>query len=250
MKRDTPSRPEGRELTFDWRGRGGRPFWLALFVGLSLAGHVAGFYLFQVVYPPGERELRRPVEVTVLDPSEPLTGAVLRSIDDRVLSYDARSTLPLASEPSSAEAVRFRPVFEGYNPPLKELPNEGEAGEQIVLHPGRVYLPPVAAPSPPPPAAELPPPAPSLQLRWVGAERAVLRDFAWDGSDEVARGADSNRAVFMIGIAAAGQVQHAVPDESAGAEMDAALYRCLKAMRFEPSEPGGEVAWARAIIRW
>ena len=240
-------------LTFDWRARNGRPFWLFLFIVLSIVGHVACFYLFQVVYPPQERELLRPVEVTVLDPDDPLSRHVLSRIDDRVVAFDARVSFELPGEEEPASEVRLHPSFEGYQPKLKQLPPPSrELGELFVA--GNLYLPTPAG------AAvetlqeplESPPVRPVATLRWQGEPREVLLPFEWEPETPPARSEEIESAVFLLGVDGAGRVVHCLPDQSAGGEMDALLIPALQRMEFtaRPSASGQSVDWVWADILW
>ena len=237
-------------LTFDWKGRHRRPFWLLFFLVTSLVFHVSGFYLFQVVYPPQKRELLHPVEVILLDPADPLTSEVLSRIDDRVVAFDARGSLEVPGDLRVASEVRFQPSFEGYRPALRELPPvEGDLPR--LFRPGAIYLPrPDGFHAAPPEAvAPEPPIRPLLAIRWVDAEREVVRDFVWPAESPESRPADSDHAVFHIGIDPGGRVIHTLPERSAGEEMDAAIVRALRGMLFSPS--GRESSdWAWVDVRW
>ncbi len=238
-------------LTFDWRRGGSRPFWLLLFLILSVAGHALCFSLFQVVYPPQKRELIQSVEVTVLDPADPLTRDVLSRIDDRAVALDARTTLALQGQPMEESAVRFRPFFRGYRPRLRTLPplDTGESGS--LLPAGSVVLPPVAAAPPRRAPAGGPGAAspPDIQLRWQADRRELSKGFEWQPGAPPVRPPDVDQAAIYIGIDRTGMVVHALPEQGVGLEMDAAILSALRAMRFAP-EGGGGIDWAWATVRW
>ena len=248
----TEARAAQGGLTFDWgRGAGGRPVWLVFFVLVSVIGHAACFYLFQVVYPPQKRELLRPVEVTVLDPSDPLTSDVLRRIDDRVVAFDARGSLGALGVPADLNEVNFHPFFENYEPALRDLP-PAESETPTLFAAGRLYLPPptgAVSPEVPEKASPVPEMKPVIKLRWGARVRKVVRPFVWKPDPPVARPQDSEVAVFYIGVDRTGRIVHSLPEQSAGTEMDGALHRALRGTRFAPADGEG-IDWGWAEIRW
>lgn len=244
-------------LIFDWTRNASRPFWLMFFLALSVAGHVVCFSLFQVVYPPQKRELIQSLEVTVLDPSDPLTRDVLIRIDDRAVVLDARSALDLPGLSMAESEVRFQPFFKNYRPRLRELPRPSADAAAMLLPPGSVVLPPVAGATvaTSPAAAIAPSLRPVAELRWQGAPREVLRAFDWAPEREVARPPEADRALIYIGVDRSGHVRHALPEKGAGVEMDAAVLRAVRAMRFVPKDAGAEGAtdaidWVWVAVRW
>ena len=242
-------------LTFDWSLKKGRPFWLVFFILLSVFGHAAAFYLFQVVYPPQKRELLRPMEVTVLDPRDPLSRHVLSRIDDRVVAFDARATLEIPGEEMPSSTVRFHPFFEGYEPSLRELPPLRTRPSGLFV-PGKLYLPaPSGAkvePVVPPKAAPI---SPLVHFEWEGEARAVLTPFPWDPAKAPARPDDETGnavydALYYLGIDVTGRVAHCLPDQSAGAEMDALIMPAIEAMEFAASPRKRGIEWVWAHVSW
>ena len=237
------------DLTFDWKRSGRRPFWLLLFILLSGVGHAAWFYLFRVVYPPQKREIVSAVEVTILDPSDLATRRVLARIDDRVVALDSRG-ISESLEAITGSGTRFSPFFEGYQPQLRELPRF-ELESRVPFFPsGNLFLPPIDSV-----IKELPSKVPAVpfkpvaSIRWVGSNRQVLRDFEWAPVTEVQRPVEHDESLFYIGIDRSGKVIHALPEQSAGALMDAALLTSLRQMRFSPVKYR-VIDWAWVTVRW
>lgn len=248
----------GSATTFDWDRPKGRPFWLLMFVLLSVVGHGACFYLFRVVYPQQKRELLKPMKITVLDPSDPMTAGVLSRIDDRVVSFDSRITLDLPGEPaegSPESEIRrtelYVPFYKNYRPQMLKLPPLDEEQGARLFPTGRVFLPLPENVSlkPPPLPAQSPPSAPSVTVRWEGPARPVVAAFEWSEDAITRRPADVYHSTVHIGVDRAGRVVHALPESGAGAEMDAAILSGLRAMRF--GEGSGEtVDWGWVEVRW
>jgi hypothetical protein len=238
-------------LTFDWKRSASRPFWLMFFLVISVAGHVVCFSLFRVVYPPQKRELIQSLEVTVLDPSDPLTRDVLSRIDDRAVVLDARSALDLPGLSMAESEVRFQPFFQNYRPQLRELPPFGSGGSAPLLPPGSVVLPPIAGATAATPPAITAPLAlqPIVEFRWQDEAREIVEPFDWSPVTPVQRPAEIDQTVLYIGIDRFGHVLHALPERGAGVEMDAAVLRALRAMRFAAKDAEA-IDWAWATVRW
>lgn len=238
-------------LTFDWKLRASRPFWLMFFVVISVAGHVLCFSLFRVVYPPQKRELIQSLEVTVLDPTDPLTRDVLSRIDDRAVVLDARSALDLPGLSMAESEVRFQPFFQNYRPQLRELPPFGSGRAAPLLPPGSVVLPPIAgaAVAAPPAVNAMPELQPTVGFRWQDEAREIVQAFEWAPEPPVQRPAEIDQTVIYIGIDRFGHVLHALPERGAGVEMDAAVLSALRAMRFTAKDAEA-IDWAWATVRW
>ena len=109
-------------LMFRWHDRKGRGagFALAFFVGVALLVHAVGFYMFQVNAPSSARGEAHSAKVTMLDPNDGATAALLREVDDRLVFLRPASLgtgsrlriedLSVTFEPSFLEGrVEFRP---------------------------------------------------------------------------------------------------------------------------------------------
>ena len=236
-------------LTFNWKESGRRPFWLLFFILLSCVGHLVCFYLFRVVYPPQKRELVSAATVTILDSSDLLTSQVLAKINDRILALDGSDNMEALSALTDT-GIRFRPFFEGYQPPLRELPRFETDVKASFFPAGGLFLPPINSR-----AGKLPPQTsevlfkPVVSIDWEDRERKVLREFEWMPTVEVQRPLDSDECLFYVGVDRFGQVIHALPEQSAGGLMDSELLIALRKMRFASAEYS-MIDWAWISFRW
>ena len=118
-KRKEEESPKAEGLVFDWWHRQKAFFHIAIFLVLSGVLHVFGFYVFQVVYPPGGKVEPVPDRLTVLDPSDPEVHAMMGKLQDRVVF------LRPASEDSDLRpsiddySIRFEPSYSNRKPDLK-----------------------------------------------------------------------------------------------------------------------------------
>ena len=235
---------------FDWIGRAKRPFWIAAFVFLSLLAHLFCFYLFSVVYPPQKRELLNALEVTVLDLSDPQAQSFLKHIEDRFIALDQEITAGVLGQDLSDTAVRFEPFFENYVSEFKEIPAIGNFNEGNFFPSGSLYLPP-------PTGRKIKPYnglgadkiEPVVTLLWDKEERTTVTPFQWhDGINaNIPNGIDGLN--IHIGIDRFGRVVHSLTEKSAGNELDKAVIRALRSMRFS-SVSAEEITWAMVTITW
>lgn len=139
---------EPGELLFRWRDRAGRGAGLALvfFVGVALLVHAVGFYLFQVNAPISAREEARSAKVTMLDPNDAATAALLREVDDRLVflrpaSLDTGSRLRIEDF-----SVTFEPSFLQGRVEFQPPPGRSEKEHLLteLLPKDGLVLPPVA----------------------------------------------------------------------------------------------------------
>lgn len=137
--------PERGGLLFAWSGGRSLVAHLGVFLGLAFIIHLAGFYLFQVVYPVTARVEPVPSRVRVLDPTEPAVAALMRQIDDRLIFLRPSSAGSEARVSLEDFSIAFRPSFMdrgiAYRPiPLAESV-DGADGFGTVLPPlNRVKL--------------------------------------------------------------------------------------------------------------
>ena len=135
-------------LMFRWRDSAGRGagFALAFFVGVALLVHAVGFYLFQVNAPISARVEARSAKVTMLDPNDASTAALLREVDDRLVFLRPASLGTGSRLRIEDFSVTFEPSFlEGrveFRPPAGESEKEQLLAE--LLPKDGLVLPPVA----------------------------------------------------------------------------------------------------------
>lgn len=235
---------------FDWVKRAKRPFWIAAFIFLSFLGHVLCFYLFSVVYPPQKRELLNALEVTVLDSSDPQAQSFLKHVDDRFIALDQEITAGVLGQDLSDTAVRFEPFFENYSSKFKEIPafNSDEAGRFFPS--GLLYLPPVNGRKIKSynnlKADEI---KPIVTFSWDKDKRAIVTPFDWRFENKINMLNGIDILNIHIGIDRFGRIVHLLPEKSAGKEIDKAIIRSLRSMRFS-SVSAEEITWAMVTITW
>ena len=84
---------------------------------------------------------------------------------------------------------------------------------------------------------------------WATEERTSLTPFQWqdDINANIPNGIDGLN--IHIGIDRFGRVVHSLPEKSAGNELDEAVIRALRSMRFS-SVSAEEITWAMVTITW
>ena len=237
-------------FTFDWVARAKRPFWIAAFCLLSLLGHALCFYLFSVVYPPQKRELLNALEVTVLDSSNPQSQSFLKHINDRFIALDQDITAGVLGQDLSDTAVRFEPFFENHSSQFKTIPPFSSENSGRFFPSGSLYLPP-------PNGRKFKGPnnlgvdevKPVVTLIWDKEKRSTISPFDWIDKNKIniPNGIDSFN--IHIGVDRFGRVVHLLPERSLGKEIDKAIIRSIRSMRFS-SVSVEEITWAVVTINW
>lgn len=141
---DSQSSGQAKEPTtlFDWRRKRNRSLRLPFYLLVSIASLSLFFYLFQITYPVPQRTLPRTQEITLLTPSDPSAGALLKSITDRAIAL----ALPLAPTQDGFDwneiGVRLQPSFETHRfrpEAIAEVPDQTDLPE--LLAPGSLRQP-------------------------------------------------------------------------------------------------------------
>ncbi len=139
-------------LLFRWReapGRG-RGFALLFFVALALLVHVVGIYLFKVTAPVGARVEAQTAQVTMLDPGDANTAALLREVDDRLVFLRPASQGTASRLSIEDYSVTFEPSFlqrrVPFRPPSEKMQTEQPFPE--LLPEDGLVLPPVTSDEP------------------------------------------------------------------------------------------------------
>jgi hypothetical protein len=135
-------------LMFRWSDRSGRGAGLAVvfFIGVALLVHAVGFYLFQVNAPISARVEAHSAKVTMLDPNDASTAALLREVDDRLVFLRPASLGTGSRLRIEDFSVTFEPSFlKGeveFRPPAGASEKEQLLSE--LLPKDGLVLPPVA----------------------------------------------------------------------------------------------------------
>jgi hypothetical protein len=238
------------ELIYRWRRPRAISFRLIFFLLISATLHLAAFYLFEVVYPPGKKNLPRDVGVWMLPDDDPRIQAVLsrhagalgifRSVD---AADDGLDTATMA--------VPFRLSYVNHVPDLVALPERTLGGPLEYPDAVPTDLPPVAeaitlAPATPPPV-----PAPAT-ITWKGGGGLEMV-VPWSGEVPRIRASGGAPAAweFQIACDRHGRVIEAVVVNGVEAVADASLRRQLLALTVPDALPrptGAAPVWLGVVV--
>lgn len=249
-------------LVFRWRDDAGRAaFRLAVFLILSVAVHLAFFYLVRVIDPPSERILPAEARLLVLHPSNPLVGPLLEGLEDRLAPVSSTLTAGRDLGPTLEEAgVAYLPTYAGFEPSLVEWPeSESPAVLPELVAPAEIEFPRV-------PEIGRPSAGVGAVAAPVGAaaDAKVVFEISGDLSTRPivhepedpanAFGAleGSGQAVFMLGVRPEGRVEVCLPLEREGLASIEGLTGFFRALRFAPVTGTEDyvLSWGRVRIRW
>ena len=126
---------------FNWVEPRRRNLAFAGFIALSFAFHLAGFYLFQVVYPPTVSLLPTPHRVNLMIASSEQTATLLRWIDSEDPALASTTRRPAHLQRRDMGRVEHVPSYSAAEPALKEaLPLVVDLRIPSVQPPGPVPL--------------------------------------------------------------------------------------------------------------
>lgn len=248
MNDDLPGSP----LTFEWQDRQ-RPLGrLLLLLLLTVAGVVATFFVFQVVYPHTRTFTTSPQQILVFEPNQ----AAGRQLVNRVRDEGFLFANPGYGAETSTEALAdrlpmFRPSFAGFQMSLQGIQETQDAGTSTRLFSvHRVPLPQTptvlraqdAAPT------QAPPRPPVL--------RAVVHGHL------AARGLDSPAELagvsiqepyairYAVGVSGSGTVTFALPlNPIPDRRVADSVRRAITNLRFKPAL-ASPVQWGEVSLRW
>ena len=223
-------------MIFRWKRPRAVSFRLGFFLLLSLAIHLAGFYLFKVVYPPNQKSLPRDAEIWQLRPDD---QEVLANLARQVPALGAfSSAIPFRDGPTALDLVPMRLSFDGYQPGFEPLPPR--ALNQPLVFPEAVpaALPPVEEV----PMAGLPAPAREGRLIWEDPATGKETEMPWTCPDPILQTGES---LWQVHIGSGGHPSEAVPVRSTGGATDAVLRRHLLNVIAPPElrPAAGETRW-------
>jgi outer membrane biosynthesis protein TonB len=233
---------------FDWPSRHNVHLALPVMVVLSIALHVAGVAVFQIVRPRTENQPLRTAQVTFLAPgsAEAARLAARLAADDPALFSPTQTT---GRDPWKLPETVYTPSFDAKTPALLAAP--APAAEMI--------LPPAARTGPMAPAEKpavtrpaAPAPATTVTLGGGLAGRTLTPP---EGFAFTVPGPDTPRATapveLLLAVAPDGRPMYFFPPErSSGSEwLDRAALRFLAGSRFSATEADGP-AWGTATFHW
>lgn len=228
-------------LLFQWQPPRRRVRALVTFLIVSILLHAVGFYVFQIVYPPGAALLPPPARLNIITPNTE-DGRVLLSwvnAEDPALALTTRQ--PPSSQPTLPR-VEHVPSLANYEPALKPIPLTSPKAEIRALPPAPVPVSRAPSTLPLQPVAS----------RVVFSEKLVARLSLPADVRQLSR--SNNEAPqpthLLIAVNASGIVQHSfVTQPSGDALLDEEARAALGRSRFAPGE-SSELTWGTAVIEW
>jgi hypothetical protein len=234
----------GQSLVFNWDSPRRRNLAIAGFLAISLVGHAACFYIFQVVYPPTAALLPPPARVSLITADSEDGRTLLRWVE--------------AEDPALAFTTRRPPNAGGYVlPRLEHIPSYFATQPALKQAPPLavdlrmpVSQPPGAVPvlrRPPPPAFHVIPTSVifSNEITALGAPALPPRKFAASSKEE------PENIRFRIGINSRGEVRYCFPLDSSGdPALDQQARTYLGLCRFPPKPATESLTWGIAGVEW
>lgn len=223
-------------LIFRWKRPHGFSFRLGFFLLLSFALHVAGFYLFKVVYPPNQKALPRAAEVWQLPADDPRVLAQLARHGTALGAF--AGAIPIRESSPATTLVPLRLSFDGYSPSFVALPPR-QLNQPLEF--------PDAVPALLPPVEELTvqdqsPMAARDSILWEDPATGTTAELPWTCPENSKAGTES---VWQARVDAAGRVIEVVPVRSPGGAADAGMRRHLLTLSAPATlrPPAGGTGW-------
>jgi len=237
--------PATSPLIFNWTGPRSRNLAIAGFIGMSFGLHFAGFYLFQVVYPPTVSLLPSPQRVNLLTATSEQTATLLRWIDAEDPALISATRRPLHAQRYEVGKVEHIPSYFAIEPALKEPPPLTSD----------LRLPSVEATGPVPMRSRPPVSRPKIAPTQVtfSSEVRELAPSSFDhASFKASRSEPPENAQFRIAIDAGGAVRYCfILNSSGDPALDTQARERLALSRFAPEPTRSEtLVWVIATIEW
>jgi hypothetical protein len=237
------------KLIFDTK-TGNASLWkLIFFIGVSILGHVAMFYLFKVVTPSTTRRLPPEESVLVLRSGDPLTSSILSSLEDRSpasLLVRNGSVPEILREGPTLPA--YRPSFYNYQPRIEFDWAPPAAPLPLLADSNRPQLPKLGK-NPPTPRPEPDPIAkgatPKLLLSGNLETRGLVTRARWalelsPPEEEV------EPHLFHVAINASGAVTYCLSD---GLTPPPSILQTVQNLKFT-RRAGAGLEWGTIEVHW
>jgi hypothetical protein len=232
---------------FNWDRPRRRNLAIAGLIGLSFFVHIAGFYLFQVVYPPTVSLLPAPQRVNLIAANSEQAVTLLRWIDAEDPALASTTRRPVRMQRREIGKVEHVPSYLATEPQLKQPPPlvvdlrvpsvqppgpvqmiRRRAAESSGIQPTRVTF--------------------SSELRQLGDAKFVPANFNASTTEP------PQNAQFRVAVDSQGVIRYCFPLNSSGnAVLDEQARQHLELCRFQikpaPSTVEGLV-WGIATIEW
>ena len=240
------SAPATSSLIFNWSAPRSRNLAIAGFIAISLGLHFAGFYLFQVVYPPAVSLLPAPQRVNLLSATSEQTATLLRWIDAEDPALISATRRPLHAQRYEVGRVEHIPSYFAIEPALKEPP-------PLTVD---LRLPSVEATGPVPMRSHPPVSQPKISPTHVSFSGEVheLGPSSFDNAGFKASLVEPpQNAQFRIAVDAGGAVRYCfILNSSGDPALDAQARERLTLSRFArgPMTSSETLVWVIATIEW
>jgi len=246
--------PAATPFIFDWDQPRRRNFVIAGFIAASFTIHLAGFYLFQVVYPTTVSLVPAPQRINLIYANSEQTATVLRWIDAEDPALAATTRRPAHLQRYAVGKVEHVPSYFATEPALKEPP-------PLVVD---LRMPSVQPPGPVPATRGAAASVLGIQttrvtfsseLQQLGQANLSAPSFK-ASSDQ-----PPQNAQFRIAVDSRGAVRYCFPSNSSGdATLDEQARQHLALCRFParavpgkleaPTSNADSLAWGIATIEW
>lgn len=233
-------------LIFNWNQLRSRNLAIAGFIAASFALHLAGFYLFQVVYPATVSLLPSPQRVNLLTATSEQTATLLRWIDAEDPALISATRRPLHAQRYEIGKVEHIPSYFAAEPALKEPPPS-----TVDLR-----LPSVEAPGLVPMQTRLPVSPARISPTQVtfSNELRDLGQASFDAANfKTSRREPPQNAQFRVAVDASGAVRYCFSLNSSGdPALDQQAREHLALCRFarKSISSDGALVWGVATIEW
>ena len=231
---------------FNWNKPRRRGLVFLGFVALSLIVHVAGFCLFQIIYPPALSLLPPPARVSLITSGSEEGRTILRWLEAEDPALASSTVRPVEMKPVSLPVVEHVPSYRSTEPTLRNAPPLiADLRVPSSQPPGPVLLP---RSRPPEKFAALPTTISfSKELASLGAPVRAAMKF-------VASTNEAPQAIsFRIAVSPRGEIRYCFAMNSSGdRELDEQARRYLALCRFpgKSAANGEDLVWGTVTIGW
>jgi hypothetical protein len=211
---------------------------------ISLLLHAAGFYVFQIVYPPALSLLPPPARVNLITPAAEEGRTILRWIEAEDPALTSKTVRPAEMKTVGLPAVEHIPSYIATEPALKSAPAlTVDLRMPSSQPPGAVTMPRLLAPQKLQSLATTI--SFSAELQKLGAAIVAQPKF-------IAATNEAPEAItFRIAVGPRGEVLYCFAENSSGdRELDAQARRFLAFCRFPATAGANEPIWGTAMIEW
>lgn len=238
--------PSAQLLVFNWDSPRGRNLAIAGFLAASLLGHVACFYIFQIVYPPTIALLPPPARLNLITPDSEEGRTLLRWVEAEDPALASTTQRAPEAKAYALSKLQHIPSYVATEPALKDIPplvvdvripSSQPPGAVPVVHPRATHTIPVA-----PTTVTF-----SEEIESLGTPALPSPKFA-ASTNELPQAVR-----FQIAVSSSGEILYCfVLNFSGDPALDEQARKYLAFCRFPPRSIKGDLSlvWGIAIIEW